>query len=188
LLVVGCSVLKKEIGVPVDPAEIGLLEGETHYRTVLAQMGPPGKVSALSEGLSFLYEYARTDEKQIGFGFSELGLPVLRWFKFSAARGRADHQALLLIFDDQGILRSQEFDEYHENLGAGGSLQFFLTVAPLIDSSFLEDEIGPNQWGTALLRPLPQTLNSRQSLDTGHCGLEQDGTPPSVGQHTLEMR
>ena len=48
--------------------------------------------------------------------------------------------------------------------------------------------IGPNQWGMTLLRPLPETLNARQSLDTGANGLELTNTPVYAGQHTLEMR
>jgi hypothetical protein len=52
----------------------------------------------------------------------------------------------------------------------------------------LEDEIGPPEWGKTLLRPLPETLNVRQSLDTGDHGLEQEGTTTAVGQHTLELQ
>jgi hypothetical protein len=189
-LFAGCSVLKKEIGVAVDPAEIGFLEGETHYRAILDQLGPPAKVSALPEGLAFLYEYARTDEKQIAIGLGELVVinEILGLFKLSGGRGIADRQAFLLTFDDKGILKSQRFNEYRENLGTGGAIQIFLTVAPLIDSSFLEDEIGPPEWGKTLLRPLPETLNVRQSLDTGDHGLEQEGTTTAVGQHTLELQ
>jgi hypothetical protein len=188
LLCAGCSVLKREMAVPVDVEEIRFLEGETHYRTVLYILGPPGKVSTLTEGVSFLYEHARTDEKQLGIDLSKLGLPIIRWFKISFAKGRADREVLLLIFDDTGILQSQRFNSYKENLGGGAALQYFLTVAPLVDSSSLEDEIGPTEWGASLLRPLPETLNARQSLDTGDHGLEQDGTPTVVGQHTLELR
>ncbi len=187
-VVSGCSVLKKEIDVRIDPGETPFLEKETHYRTVLDRLGPPGKLSALSEGLCFLYESARTDEKQIGLGLGATHFPLIRWFKFSVARGRADHQAFLLTFDREGILLSQRFHEYHENLGTGGALQFFAAVAPLIDSSFLEDEIGPSEWGKSLLRPLPETLNARHSLDAGDSGLEQEGAPTAVGQHTLELR
>jgi len=113
---------------------------------------------------------------------------LLGWFKVSAGRGIADRQALLLTFDDKGILQDQRFKEYRENLGTAGAIQYFLAVAPLLDSSFLEDEIGPPEWGKTLLRPLPETLNVRQSLDTGDHGLEQEGTATTVGQHTLELR
>jgi hypothetical protein len=189
-LLAGCSVLKKEIDVPVDPEALRFPEQETHYRTVLDRLGPPGKVSALPGGLAFLYEHARTDEKQIGLGLGNLGFfkQFLGWFKLSGGKGIAVRQALLLVFDERGVLAGQRFKEYRENLGSGGALQVFFQVAPLIDSSFLEDEFGPPEWGKSLLRPLPETLNARQSLDTGDHGLEQEGTATTVGQHTLELR
>jgi hypothetical protein len=187
-LLSGCTVLTKDIGCPVDPCGIRFIEGETHYRTVIHQLGPPAKVSSLTGGLAFLYEHVVTKEKQIGLSIKELDETVFRWLKFSTARGRADRQDLLLVFDEKGILRNQRFKDYDESLGSGSSIQFKFAVETLVDSSFLEDSIGPNQWGTSLLRPLPQTLNVRQSLETGDCGLEQAGTPTSVGQHTLELR
>ena len=58
----------------------------------------------------------------------------------------------------------------------------------LVDTSQFEDAIGAHDWGLSLLRPLPQTLNTRQSLDMGIGGLELQATPTKVGQHTLEMR
>lgn len=187
-LLSGCTVLTRDIGSAVDPSGIRFAEGETHYRTVLHQLGPPAKVSSLAGGLAFLYEHVLTNEKQIGVSLKKLDVAVIRWLKFSTARGRADRQDLLLVFDEKGILRNQRFKDYDESLGSGSSIQFKFAVETLVDSSFLEDSIGPNQWGTSLLRPLPQTLNVRQSLETGDCGLEQAGTPTSVGQHTLELR
>ncbi len=186
ILFAGCTVLRKEIDVPIDHAEISLKEGETHYRTVLQQLGPPAELSALPKGQAFLYEHIIAKEKQIGIGFGNLD--VLSWFKFSSGKGKADRQAFLLIFDEEGLLRQKSFRGYDEKMGSGISLQIFFAVDALVDSSYLDDSVGPNQWGSSLLMPLPQALNIRQSLDTGTEGLEQGGTPAAVGQHTLELR
>jgi hypothetical protein len=185
-LFAGCTVLRKEIDVPVDHAEINLKEGVTHYRTVLQQLGPPAEMSALPKGLAFLYEHIIANEKQIGISFGSID--ILNWFKFSSGKGTADRQALLLIFDEKGILRQQGFQEYHDKMGSGLAVQLFIAIAAMVDSSYLDDAVGPNEWGMSLLMPLPQALNIRQSLDTGTQGLEQGGTPAAVGQHTLELR
>ena len=188
LALTGCSLLYREIDTMVDPTGVSLREGETPYGTVLHQLGPPAKVSALAEGFVFLYEDIESAEEQIGIGLGIEAVPWLKLFKFSAARADADHEILLLIFDDEGILQSQCHNERKEDLGTGTGIQYVLAVESLVDTSHLEDEIGPDQWGKSLLRPLAHTLNLNQSLDTGVSGLEQEGTPTNVGQHTLEMR
>ena len=165
-----------------------LLVGETNYSQVLNQLGPPSKVSALGNGLAFLYEHTRAAENQLGINLEIQPVPWLRWFKLTTARGKAKRQAFLLVFDEQGILQNQRFYEWDENLGGGSSVQFFIAVSSLVDTTQFKDAIGPHQWGSSLLRPLPQTLNARQSLDLGTGGFELQATPTKVGQHTLEMR
>jgi hypothetical protein len=113
---------------------------------------------------------------------------ILKWLKFAVASASADRQAFILTFDEQGILQTRRFLEHSEDLGTGGAIQLLLVVQELVGTSHLDDEIGPNDWGISLLRPLPQTLNIRQSLNTGTSGIEQKGTPTNVGQHTLELR
>ena len=185
---VGCTIIKENIDAPIDHAKAELLVGETKYSQALNQLGPPAKVSALGNGLAFLYEHAVTAENQLGINLEIQPVPWLRWFKLTTARGNAQRQALLLVFDEQGILQIQRFHEWDENLGGGSSVQFFIAVASLVDTSQFVDVIGPHQWGRSLLRPLPQTLNMRQSLDMGTGGIELQATPTKAGQHTLEMR
>lgn len=186
ILFAGCTVLRREIDVHIDQAGINLKEGRTHYRTVLQQLGPPAEMSVVPKGLAFLYEHITTREMQIGFNFRNV--KYLNWFKFASGKGVADRQVFLLIFDENGILRQQGFRGYHDNMGSGFAVQLFIAIASMVDSSYLDDAVGPNEWGMSLLMPLPQTLNIRQSLDTGTQGLEQGGTPVAVGQHTLGLR
>ncbi len=51
----------------------------------------------------------------------------------------------------------------------------------------LEENPNSLDWGISLLKPLPEILNIPNNLKTGNTGVEQLGTPKSVGQHTLEM-
>ena len=183
-----CTIIKEKIDAPIDHANAELLVGETHYSQALNQLGPPAKASSLSNGLAFVYEHTLTTENQLGINLETQALPWLRWFKLTTARGEAKRQALLLVFDEHGILQNQYFHEWDENLGGGSSVQGFIAVARLLDTSQFEDAIGPHQWGFSLLRPLPQTLNTRQSLDMGTSGLELQATPTKAGQHSLEMR
>ena len=183
-----CTIIKENIDAPIDHAKAELLVGETHCSQALNQLGPPAKISSLGNGLAFLYEHTLTTENQLGINLETQAVPWLRWFKLVTARGKAKRQALLLVFDEQGILQNQLFHEWDESLGGGSSVQYFVAVTRLLDTSQFEDAIGPHQWGFSLLRPLPQTLNTRQSLDMGTSGLELQATPTKVGQHSLEMR
>jgi hypothetical protein len=181
LFFVGCTTLYRDIGAPIDLKGVQFKEGETHYGTVLRQLGPPGKVSAVTKGLAFLYEHTLANEKQLGIKLGKL-------FKAAFAKADDNRQVLLMVFDERGVLQSQKFQAYDENLGIGAGIQFLIAVKSEVSTSHLEDTIGPNQWGVSLLRPLPEIMNLSQSLDTGSAGLEQSGTPTHVGQHTLELR
>ena len=188
LWLVGCTIIGKHYDTPLDDTEIELLVGKVTYANTLDQLGPPAKVSALGDGLVFLYEHAIIAEKQLGISLEIKEAPWLGWFKYTSAWANSKRQALLLVFDGQGILRNQRLFSWDENLGGGSGVQLFIAVSNLVDTSPYEDGIGPHQWGISLLRPLPQTLNIHQSLDTGTGGLELQATPAKVGQHTLEMR
>lgn len=188
LLLAGCTFINEDISTPLNFSEIDLREGHSHYRDALEQLGPPTTVSSYENGVLFLYEYTKTKEIQLGLSVNKDELPWLSWFKLSLGRGYADRQAILMIFDDQGILRILSFDSWERNLGGGSAIQIFFSVHKVVDTSMYYVSTGPNQWGMTLLRPLPETLNARQSLDTGANGLELTNTPVYAGQHTLEMR
>jgi hypothetical protein len=185
LSLLSCTTLSKEMGDPIDLGGIRLKKGETDYGSVLHELGAPAKISALPVGFVFLYESISVKEKQLGLNFDR---PVWRWLKISLAKSKVKRRALLVIFDDAGVLRSQQSLEREEDLGMGVDIQFIMRVASLVDTSHLEEKRGPNQWGFELLRPLPETLNRGQSLDTGATGLEQTGMPTGAGQNTLELR
>lgn len=181
----GCTVIHSQFDSPLQFNKNDLKQGQTQISTVLKDLGPPAKISALGNGVGFLYEYVLITERQLGVSFGQ-GISSL--IKFSYARAKANRKTLLLLFNDKGILTSYEFQDVTEKVGSGVGVSFLYSVVSLVDTSYLEEEPAAFQWGASLLKPLPETLNAKQSLDSGLNGLELKGTTKSVGQRSLEMR
>ncbi len=131
-----------------------------------------------------LYEYNAVDEKQLGIS---INLPLLQWFKFVGAKSWLDHQAWVLTFDTNGVMRSWGEEHWRNVLGKGGGAQILVTVSSLVDSSQVRSPAPQHEWGKSCLVPLPRLLNSAQSLDNGSFGFEQTLSPKAVGQRSLEM-
>jgi len=192
MLTGGCSVLDLEIDAPFHAPAEDFHENLTDYHTVLAAYGPPSSISALNGGAAFLYEHLAIRENQIGFSFDSerLGLDYkfLDWTKFAYGKAYADREALLLVFNADGVLTAERFVSWRDDLGTGFAVQMLVEVAEIVDTSSVQEHWDANMWGAALLRSTPEVLNSGQSLDLGQAGLELRGAPDGVGQHTLEMR
>jgi hypothetical protein len=193
LVLCGCTILRDELGTHI-PWEASLFqEGATHYRDVMSELGCPLKVARYGDGVAFLYEYIYIKEGQLGISYDgeQWGTPVIdfaEWIKFTFGRASANREALVMTFDRDGILQTERFTAWDQKLGTGFSAQFIVDVGSVVDTSNVRSAVDPNDWGAMMLRPLPQTLNTEQSIDDGRFGLEQRGTPRKVGQRTLEMR
>lgn len=192
-LLAGCTVIHEEVGIHLSWDEDSFVEGRSHYRDVLRELGSPLRVSRYNDGMAFLYEYVFMREAQIGIDYDSAQwdaspAPVIESFKFAIGRANADREALVMIFDRAGILVTEEFVPWNQRLGSGAAIQLFFSVGSVVDVSEIRTAFDPNHWGAMLLRPLPQTLNTEQSIDDGRFGLEQRGTPRGAGQRTLEMR
>jgi hypothetical protein len=181
----GCTVIRQSYDVP--SGESALLEkGRTHYRDVLRALGPPAALSALGDGMVFLYEDADLTESQLGLNIRYRDTPVL---KFVVGRGHADRGAAVLVFDRAGLVRTAYRQDWTQPLGTGLGLQVVVAVVPVTDPGGLDRSPAVHEWGAMLLEPeLPVALNRQSSLDTGQGGLEQTGPLLSAGQHTLELR
>ena len=184
-LTTGCTVITKEIGAPIPSGQAGFIEGRTQIGDVIGTLGPPDNLTGLSGGVAFIYEYVDIKETQVGLNFEG---DVFRWFKFSLASSTGKRQALVLIFDEEGLLTGRRFYSWEENLGKGAGIAFLVGAKSLVDTSHLEQEPGAFAWGSSLLKPLPEGLNRGQSLDSGLGGFEQRGTTDKVGQRTLETK
>jgi hypothetical protein len=181
----GCTIIGNRYGEPIDVANAGLQEGVTDVGRILEALGPPTHLSALPGGMVMVYEYVDVTERQLGINLNVIGLD---WFKLAFGRGLAVREALVLVFDDAGSLRTKEFRSWTEDIGNGFGFQLFFAALPTVDKRHLTGPPEQFGWGRAALGPLPVTLNVDQSVDSGSHGVEMRGTPGSLGQRTLEMR
>ena len=178
-----CTVISKEIGTPLDYKEGEFQNENTHYSDVIDLFGPPSKLSKHKKGMVFLYEWIDINERQLGFSSKN----ILQWFKFSIARGEADRKVLVLMFDEKGYLTAHRFNQFEEKIGSGQGVSIIISVQSLVDTSNLEEPPETLLWGRNLLDPLPEVFNIPHNLKSGKTGVEQLGSPNTVGQHTLEM-
>jgi hypothetical protein len=121
----------------------------------------------------------------------QLGISVnasfLRWFKFVKAWNRLNQESLVLAFDNDGVLRASGLGRWDESLGGGSAMQILFAVISLSDVADILKPADAHSWSQNLLQPLPETLNSSQSLKTGEHGFELRIAPTYAGQHTLDM-
>jgi len=183
-LLSACSSFRTEMGRPLPASASGFVEAQTGVEAVVRKMGPPHSATRLPQGFAFLYEHSRISEFQLGV---TVPFAFLRYFKFIHAWNRLDQEALLLTFDDRGVLQSAGGGRWREKLGGGSSVQILVKVMSLSDVSKFLYPADAHSWGERLLQPLPIGLNSAQSLRTGQSGLQQRVAPSYSGQHTLEM-
>jgi len=185
LLASGCSSFRTEIGRPAGRTAAAFVEGQSRVETVVQQLGPPESATRLPEGFAFLYEHSVIREFQLGIS---VNYSILRFIKFIRAWNSLDQEAILLCFDDHGVLQKASSKHWKERLGGGSAAQFVLTVMSLSDVSRFLRPADAHSWGRALLEPPPVTLNSGQSLRSGEHGLRQQRIAPDyAGQHALEM-
>jgi len=181
----GCTVLNRQAGEPIPTEMPGLQEGAATTAEVLRALGPPSRMSPVPGGLAMLYEYIDATERQFGINLEFIGLD---WFKVAIGRGTAEQQALLLVFDDGGVLRARDYQAWTEKIGSGFGFQLFFVAMPTVDTKHLWEAPEQFVWGGGALEPLAVTLNAGQSVTRGTQGIEMRGTPDSAGQRTLEMQ
>jgi hypothetical protein len=184
-IISGCTFSRKhmnpDLAFPKEPYEIGITDREE----VLAELGPPLKMTLLPEGYAFMYEGLSTKELQLGLS---LPIPVIEWFKFVLAQADYNHHVLVYQFDREHKLIAAGADNTYIDLGDKMAVQPIFTVEVMFDTSAVENEVVDlTEWTEFCLQPLPQTLNRHCSLNGGLVGFESRGTAPVVGQRALEM-
>jgi hypothetical protein len=186
----GCYHLMHDAGEPML-SRVEAMEGrDLHYGEVLRKLGPPSSLTATSTGFAFLYEHIASREWQVGvslgFPLERIGVETqLPMPKLTLASGSEDAQTFVAEFDREGKMVASSFSRREESLGWGFGLTPPLVTRDLVGAG-ASNPRRQNRWGMALLRRLQYTLNAHQDLDAGTHGLEQSGTPVSVGQRTLE--
>lgn len=187
LLLASCSTLNLEVGEGVDRGRVEAFEvGRTRRAEVLAALGPPTEIASHAGGVAFLYQKVRLKERQLGLGLDDVGrlvgLPWLALVKLSFGRSSAHHDAALLVFDSESVLRGASHLTWDESFGRGASLQFLFAVQQVVDAGTLRADPPALVWGRGALDPLPRSLNQAGSAD-----LELRGTGVKAGQESVEM-
>ena len=180
----GCASFRTEWGKPIAAERSSFTEGRTPVAMVLQVLGPPAKAAALPDGYVFLYEHAVLNEFQFGLS---VNYGLLRYLKFIRARDRIERDELLLTFDQQGVLRGVGRFHSKEKLSGGYAGQLIFSAVSLTDPALRELQSAQLWWGRSCLEPLPVTLNSGQSLQSGEHGLQLNLAPKYAGQESLEM-
>jgi hypothetical protein len=184
LALTGCSSFKLETTKPRSLSSRDFEAGQATVAAVVHELGPPHQASALADGFVFLYDYSGISEFQLGLSVDR---PPLTYFKFIKAWNHLNQDVRVMIFDEDGVLRSVNRAQWRESMGGGSAIQFLFTVVSLSDSSKFLHRADAHDWGQRLLQPLPVALNSANSLHNGENGLQQRMTIEYAGQQTLEM-
>lgn len=181
----GCARLEHDIGTSLDLAVLEHVGAGAHYAEILRELGPPTKMSALPNGMVFVYEHTKLTERQYGLILpGEIG----KWIKAVYASADADIETLVFVFDAQGRLHNADAEVWSTDAGAGMSLTLFFSTGSFTDTERYESSPARSlDWGYALTTPPLVSLNGRQNLETGQNGIRLTTSPSAVGQHSLEL-
>lgn len=183
-LLSGCTQWRYDLGAPLSSTDLPDADQTTTLAQVLIQLGPPQRLSALSNGYVLAWEHWQVDEDTFGLSLGAMGADLLSidWGKANI-RG----EFLFLTFNRQHQLTSSTFSRWNGRAGGGQAIQPMLSLVSMVDTEDLVERLPHHQWGSALLEPIPQTLNTGSRPDTGQNGIQQRGTPSGAGQQSLEI-
>ena len=182
----GCASLEHEIGAPLPDESADEFPAGSHYSEILEHYGPPTKMSALPDGMVFLYEHIVLTESQYGLILpGEIG----KWIKAVYASADADVVAAIFIFDGRGELRGTDRQTWSADAGAGMSMTLIFSAGSFTDTEQYESSASRSlDWGWNLLSPPLVVLNSGNDLESGANGIQLTTNSKGIGQHTLELR
>lgn len=180
----GCTQRFYQLGMPLPPVESEPVAGAS-LQAVLSQLGPPQRLTRTVSGWTMGWEHWRVAESSFGASLGVMGVDALT-FDWGDARVRGDF--LLISFNADRQATSVAREIWDNDIGGGAAVQPFLGVAPLVDVADLLVPLPHHGWGASALMPLPTAINNENRPGMGSNGLEQRGTPPGIGQRTLEMQ
>ena len=151
---------------------------------IMTELGPPLRVSATDNGWVMAWEHWRVKEDTLGFRLGAMGADLMSadW-----GRARVRGEFLLLTFDRQHRLTGNTYSRWDSKFGGGQAVQPLFSFVSLVDVDDLVDYLPQHRWGISALKPLPRAINRQSDPETGQNGIEQRGTPPTIGQRSLEM-
>lgn len=181
----GCARIQTIAGEVTVPDSSPALQTRAHYSDVLRIPGPPSSISTLADGYVFLYQRVEVTERQ--WGLILIGT-VLKYLKAVSAKTRTQMDLAIFVFDQDGLMVAEAFDSLKTDAGGGFSFTLFFKLQGLSATEEYIQTLERNlDWGMALTRPLPQTLNREHGLDFGIGSIEVVPTGGVVGQSSLEM-
>jgi hypothetical protein len=184
LLLGGCTQWRYELGKPLSPETVSSTSQLATLAEVLAELGPPQRVSAIGSGYVLAWEFWQVDEDTAGLSLGALGTDLL---SVDWGKSRISGDFLLLTFNRQHQVTSRTFSHWDNHGGGGQAIQPMLGLVSLVDVEDLVDHLPHHQWGAALLAPIPEAINTDSRPDMGQSGIQQRGTPTGTGQQSLEI-
>ena len=182
LLLGACSQSRYRIGEPVQDARF---EPGTDLAVLLQELGPPHRMTSAAMGYLLAWESWRIGEDKVGVSLRPLGADLL---SIDWGDARASGQFLLVSVDKQHRVIDSEFVSFDMDAGGGQGIQALISAVDVVDVDDLTNPMPQHHWGRFNLEELSVTLNRQSHIDSGYSGLEQRGTPVSVGQRSSELR
>ena len=183
-LLPGCTQWHYDLGTHLSPEDLPDAEQALSLAQVLADLGPPQRVSATGNGYVLAWEHWLIDEDTVGLSLGLLGTDLL---SFDWGKARIRGEFLLATFNRQHQLTSSTMAYWDNDAGGGQAVQPFLSVVSLADVDDLVYSMPHHWWGSALLEPIPQAINADSRPDMGQGGIQRRGTPRGIGQQSLEI-
>lgn len=184
LLLAGCTQRHYQLGQPLTAVDADPVAGMSLH-AVMAQLGPPQRLSRTASGWTLGWEYWRISQRAVGVSLGLVGVNALS-FDWGDARVRGDF--LLVSFNAGHRVTAVSRAGWDNTIAGGSSVQPFVGVAPLVNVDDLLVPLPQHGWGAAALMALPTAVNNENRPGMGSNGLEQRGTPTGAGQRTLEMQ
>lgn len=182
-LLSACTQWRYELGTRLSPELLPGNQEDLVLTDVLATLGPPLRVSEFGEGYVLAWEFWKIKEDTIGLSLGALGIDV---FSVDWGDAHMHGEFLLVTFNREHQVTGRAFSRWSNDAGGGQAIQPFVGLVSLVDVEDMVDNLPQHQWGSALLQPLPEAINSRSRPDMGQAGIERRGTPRGTGQRSLE--
>jgi len=179
----GCTQWYYDLGTPLEEKNIPRIEQGLTVTQVLANLGPPQRVSAVANGYILAWEHWHLKEQTLGVSLGAMGADL---FSLDWGDLRVKGEFLLVTFNKQHQMTASTRSQWDNNGGGGKAIQPLLGLVPLVDADDLVGRMPQHRWGASLLKRLPRALNNDSNPNTGQNGIEQRGTPSAIGQRSLE--
>ncbi|MEM8660759.1 MAG: hypothetical protein AAGF35_07740 [Pseudomonadota bacterium] len=182
ILLAGCSQWRYELGQPLVADSLPESDSPITLSEVLAQLGPPLRLSAVGTGYVLAWEHWTIDEDTLGVRLGALGADIM---SVDWGDAQLTGEFLLVTFNRQHEVTAQTFSRWSSDSTDARAIQP-IGLVPLVDVDDMTDNLPQHFWGRELLLPIPQAINAQSRPDTGRSGIQQRGTPTGTGQRSLE--